>query len=305
MFVVSPIPFTSAEVLSSNLTEPSAWSSGKTDYLVGDIVAYDVGSPAQTYIYQAKIAGPANANKVPETETDFWDLVTTDTNAWSMFDAAVNTRSVVVGADLEVSVQPGTSFDTVGLLNLVGSSVTVEILDDASGAQVFSQTFSLDNAFISDWYAYFFSPFDYSAELFVTNLPPYETGVINVTIADATTAECGLFLVGKAVDLGESERGTRFGIRDYSQVQTDTDGNTTLTVGEYAKRIEGRAFMQNSQVGFVIRTLSGLRATPALWVTSENVNYSALMVYGYIRDWNVTLSQPEQSQLSYSIEGLI
>jgi len=223
-------------------------------------------------------------------------------SAW--YDGLVNTVESESFA-LSLSIQPGALFDSVVLLNLTGTEVTIEILDDDGGAQVFLQTYSLDNVVIEDWYDYFFSGFDFAKELVLTGLPAYFNGVVNITIQPAGDAAVGMVLVGPSVTLGETEKGLRFGVRDYSIKEVAANGDVTITQGNFAKRLEGETQIEQSLINFANGKMTDLRATPAAWVPSTSDDFKSMVTYGYVRDWTLTPIGGELARLTFSIEGLI
>ena len=60
--------------------------------------------------------------------------------------------------------------------------------------------------------------------------------------------------------------------------------------------------MAAGQVDAVQKFLAGIRATPAIW--QGDGDYAALWIYGFYKDFSLTIAYPTISNLSLEIEGL-
>lgn len=280
--------------------------------------AYDVG--AITY---QKSFGLAIFN-IPPPETTNWIRVG-PTNKMAMFDNIVST-STKHGSSIQVKIKVG-SIDSLALINIVGTSVDLIIRNgpletdriiyssdytvEPTGI-VWSTTpkrINLDTSVITSWYDYFF--FDFEASQRTTVLyqgitTGYSDAHATVTINGTGEVSVGNLIFGKTTDLGVIEYGVSAGIIDYSTKEADQYGNTTLVVREYSKRMSANIQVENANLNKVQRVLYGLRATPALWIGSEDPRYEEpLIVYGFYKDFTTTISYPTVSLCSVEIEGII
>lgn len=298
MRLITPIPFAPGQLISTTATDSTPAYNPATSYGVGDIVY--VG----TRRYESLEAG--NTGNNPPDFPDKW-LDIGPTNPYAMFDDVVSTQTTG-SSPLEVVVYPGQIFNSIAILNMSGgTSLTVEVTDTgSSGAPViYSETISLDGSIIDDWYDYFFEPFSSRRDAVFTGIPPYSTGQIRVTMVGGGTLAIGAMLYGNMIDLGCSAYGVRSGIRDYSVKQTDQFGNTVFVERNYSKRMTSQVMVTKVQFSKVSQVLSDIRATPTIFIGSDDPAYDPLIIYGYVRDWNLEITYPAYSILSIEIEGLI
>jgi hypothetical protein len=150
---------------------------------------------------------------------------------------------------------------------------------------------------------YFFSPITPETTLIVSDLPPYIAGRLTVAITAPVTAQCGTLAVGDMIDVGELQYGARLGITDYSRKENSEYGSITLVERPYAKRFDVSLLMRNTAIDYVSQRLSAIRATPVVWIGSSD--YSALIAYGWLKDWGINITYPQHSEASLTIEGLV
>lgn len=303
MKVVRPITITDSNLTSSTVPETDypLWVVG-TAYAVG---AYVIRTTGLHRIYQCLVA---NTGVAPETSTlavttsPKW-LDTGPTNTYGMFDSQVGTATTVASS-LTVVIAPGTA-DSLGLLQLVGDSVRVSMVSGST--TVYDKTYSLSyGASTLDWYGYFFNPISKKTDLVITDMPPYYSGVITITITAASgNVSCGMCVVGPMFDLGYTQAGATVGIIDYSRKDIDAFGNPYVTLRKFVKKMDSKVFVSATNYDLTAQTLAKYRSTPCLWIGSDNV-FTSLIVYGIYRDWSLDISNPYSgSMCSLTIEGFI
>lgn len=280
------------KLLSSNAQEVySQWASGTT-YAKHDRVIY------QTSIYESLINN--NTGNNPATSTTQW-LRIAPTNTCAMFDSSVTTQTVS-STPLIVEVTPNQVFNSVALLNMEATDILVEVIVDS--VVVYSRAVNLDQSPINDWYMYFFEPISYRRDIVLTDIPPFATGILKVTITSGGDVKIGSLLFGTVYEIGDTQYGVGLGIRDYSVKSTDVFGNTVLLRRNFSKRMSPTVFIKNVQLPFITNLLSELRAEPTVFIGSEEAQFEPLIVYGYMRDWGVVVPYPQDSLLQLEIEGL-
>lgn len=296
MKVIVPVQFQTSHLLSSNAVETTpAWSAATT-YAKGALVDYG------TYVYESLVN--SNLNKQPDVSPNDWVVLRPD-NIHAMFDTEVGTRTTST-SPLNVSVKPGASINSLALLDLQATSVTVQLLDAPSGNVVYSKTVDLNLTLIPDWYAYFFEPYDVLDTAVLTDIPPYGNCVLNISISnDSSPCAIGACLYGNFTDIGDIQYGASFGIRDYSIKETDEFGNTIFVKRAYSKRMEPSVLVRNNRIRYLTKILNEIRATPTVWIGHEDEDYTPLVMFGYYRDYNVDISYPANSLIRFEIEGLI
>jgi hypothetical protein len=295
MKVIAPTIFDAAtHLVSSTATETyAAWAVGTT-YATGAFVDYG------TQIFQSLVN--SNTGNQPNTSPTFWLLIGPD-NRHSMFDDQISTATVAA-TSLTVVLDTGLA-NSLALFGLAGTQVTVNVTDGPAGANVYSRTVSLDGTFIFDWYQYFFEPNVQVEEMVLTDLPPYSTARVTVTVSGPTTVQVGQLVFGNQYDLGDAEYGATVGIIDYSRKDTDDFGTTTFVERAFSKRMTARLMLDTAQVSRVQQVLARVRARPSVWVgVPDDAAYNALTVYGFFRDFSIDVAYPTKSYCSLEIEGL-
>ncbi len=280
--------------ISSTVAENdyAAWSGGTT-YGDGDRCIL-----VSTHrIYESVQA--ANTNHNPATDDGTWWVEVGPTNRWACFDTGVSTQTTATGT-MTVVFTPGLACDTLALINLTGVSeatVTMEV----DSVEVFSETLQV-LAPVADWEDYFFSPIEFESDAIVRGLPLYANVEISVSLDGGGAIGCGAIVVGRAVDLGGAQYGLQLGIVDFSRKATDDWGNTIIQERAYKKRNDVSCIVENAKLDIIAKKLASLRATPAVWIASDN--YSSLIVFGFLNDWHIEISYYAHSHLSLDIEGL-
>ena len=295
MRIVKPVEITPAILTSSNVPEDdfTAWDAA-TAYVVGDEVTYNHRN------YEALVAH-TGAN--PETDTSdppkWLDLGAN--NRWRMFDDKVGSLTEQAGS-IAVELQPGAVINSVALFNLLGRSATVTLTDPVDGI-VYQRTVSLVGAGVSDWYEWFFAPIGRQTDFVLLDLPAYGTATLSVTIDNASdTASVGHLVMGRQAELGVAVYGSGVGITDYSRKETDTFGNSVVIERSFSKRAEFDVVVETPQIGRVQRLLASLRAQPVVWIGAEG--YESTFLFGYYRDFQISISGPSVSDASITVEGL-
>lgn len=223
------------------------------------------------------------------------------TNRWRMFDDKVGTQTTNPGS-IQVKFQPGEVVNSVAMLNLRGSSVRVELIDPVDGI-VYERDVPLVDASVSSWYDYFFAPFPRRTDFVLLDLPAYGTATLSVTVdAGSEVAAVGHMVVGQQADLGIALYGTGVGIIDYSRKATDEFGNTVVVQRDFSKRAEFDVVVDTTRVSHVQRVLAGIRAQPVIWIGEES--YEATILFGYYRDFSISISGPSVSDATITVEGL-
>lgn len=294
MKLITPTPITDARLVSSSLPETdwAVWESATIYWLGARVIKGH-------RIWESVQAN--NQNRDPETTVAGWWIDVGPTNRWAMFDSAVGSRSRAE-ASITFTLAPGRA-DSLILLDLDAATVTVT---QRAGGNVIAEREinTIDNSAIADWFDYFFDPLYQADFVAITNLPVYGESTIEVTIAKFSgEVSCGVCVVGLKADLGQTLVSPSVGINDYSRKVTDDFGNTNLVRRDYAKRQSARMVVPNDQVDRVFRTLAAARATPAVWVGGDA--YSALILYGWFRDFEVDIAYTHDSYCSLTIEGMI
>lgn len=299
MKVLAPITVTDAMLTSSTVpeTDYAEWASG-TAYTVGQKVI----RLTTHKIYEAL---DSTTGDTPETSPTKW-LDLGATNRWKMFDRNVGTSSANTTSMVYV-LEPGAMFNSMAFLELDASTVRVQVEDDIEGV-VYDRTIVLTGGLgYADWYSYFFEESERSTFAIFADIPSYRLATITVTISADTegeTVECGVILLGQWHEFADAVRyGGSVGIVDYSKKSVDDFGNIQITQRAYTKRASWQLLIANRDLDKMQKVLAALRATPALYVGSNR--FDATVIYGFYRDFDITIEYYNHSECSIELEGLI
>jgi hypothetical protein len=257
-------------------------------------------------VYENILAGIHSG--LPENTPTRW-LEVSPTNRWKLFDQTIGT-STEKATSMTYVLKAG-RINSVALLALDAASVDIAL--STNGEVVYSGSADLlSGNTVGDWYQYFYEPIYQKDSLVVTslvdaallNLPALGEAILTITIKyPSQVAKIGALVVGLSSFLGLTQYAPSVGIIDYSKKETDEFGNTQVIVRTYSKRMQAETIIKNETVDNVSRVLSIYRSTPLVWVGTDNI-FNSLVVYGFCKDWEITVREPTVSSLRLDIEGL-
>lgn len=295
MKVIQPVIFQSTQLLSTTAVETYSNYAAGTTYNTGDKVIYNYR------VFESLVS--SNTGNQPDTNPTKW-LDIAPANKYACFDNTIGTQTTGT-SPLVIEVQPGKICNSLALLNITnGTSLDIEVKDGVGGTVVYSKTIDLDASIILDWYMYFFEPFDLRDTVVLTDIPPYSNCVIKITLSGTGTISVGNFIYGTSTEIGATQYGVTFGIRDYSVKDTDDFGNTIFVKRAFNRRMEPQLMLDNTKLRYVSKLLSELRATPTVWVGSEDAQYEPLVIFGFYKDYTIDIQYPSASLIRVDIEGL-
>lgn len=310
-YLSSFIPTTTATV-----TRPPEYLLGSSNTFISSNIPeddYAVWNPFATYIVGSRVIRSnhriyenvlAGVNSTPPEivqSPPVW-LDIGPTNRWAMFDGVVGTTTKG-GSEIVVVLQPG-QVDSIAFQELMAETVRVVVKDNPGGNVVYDRLLDLEFSFISDFYDWFFSPYESRTDALFSDLPLYSNCEITVTISGAGSTACGLLVVGNAIEIGETQYGAQIGILNYSVKEVDDFGTTVVTPRGYARRMDLKVWMPSYLLNRTYRCLSELRDKPCIWVATETRDYEALIVYGFYRDFTIDIAYFDTNICNLQIEGL-
>jgi hypothetical protein len=298
MQVLKPLTFQNSQLISTTAVNAEAAYNAATTYALGAIVSY------QGNRYES--LQNTNLNKTPDVSPTWW-LNLGATNQFAMFDQFVST-STTATTSLTVVYAPGAVFNSIALINVEAAVINITIRDGISGPIIYENSAGLSGANLTSWYDYFFlDPLLKRTQVVFSGLPQYVNAhiTIGLTNSEGEEVSVGTVVAGDLATLGKTQYGASAGIVDYSIKETDDFGNTSFLKRAFSKRLNCQFYLENSQLNRVHSYISSIRATPAVWVASDNPQFEeALIVYGFFKEFSLDIAYPANSLYSIEIEGL-
>lgn len=231
-----------------------------------------------------------------------WWLDLGPTNRFLMFDQS-NSTQTSNGESIDVTVQVDGRADAVSILNLVGATAQV-IMTTPEDGELHNETYNLvSDSGVTNWYEYFFEPIVRKGDLTIYDLPLNKDPEIRVILNEpGGLARIGALIIGQSRYVGYAVHPMRLGIQDYSRKDTDDFGNFTIIKRNFSKRANFKIAVDDRHVDALASLLADYRATPVVWVGVESLTSS--WIYGFYREHDFDLSQPNDSYLNLDLEGL-
>lgn len=293
MKIIRPLVITPAMVTTNAVNADADYAAGTT-YADGGKATY---SGRIWLSLQA-----ANTGHEPGAAgSEAWWSDAGPSNQWAMFDDEVGT--VTARADNITTTVSPLNADNIALLNVQAGEVTVTSVYD--GGEVYRKTVSLwDSSLIADWAEYFFNPPEFRSEAVFLGLPPVPGQAVTITIAfPGDTAQCGLAVLGKEVDVGLEKYGlNRSGI-DYSNVTFDEFGKASITRRAYVRKVTTQTLINNGELDRITRRLDALASVPVV-VLSGQPCFDSTIVYG-LMSYSVDIAMYSHSYVSFDVKGLV
>jgi hypothetical protein len=275
------------------------WSAGTT-YDAGDRVIL-----VSTHrIYESLLGGNVGNDPTVVSSPTYW-IEVSPTNRWAAFDTSVST-STVQANNITYTLVPSSPINMLAILNINnGTQATVTINSPSqSPTEIYSKTIDLGGLpLITGWWNWFFGTRIQATQAIFDDLLPYADAIITVEILGGSDLSVGLILIGQQQLFGLGIKyGARVGIQDYSRKETNEFGDTILVQRAFAKRANVDLFLQKFEVDSLQRELSRIRATPVLWVLSNE--YESTTLFGFYKNFDILINYPEHAECELEIEGL-
>jgi len=298
MMLIRPMLVNDAALTACNIPETDymAWLVGTT-YALGARVRV-VGTNVHK-VYESLQA--SNTGHTPASSPTWW-LEVGSTNRWQLFDQSITSQASNANT-IDVTLACIGRIDSVAALNINAASARV-IMTDAVDGVVYDKTISLvSDSGINDWYAYFYEPVVRKSDFVAADLPPYSAPALQVILTDTgNTVLCGAMVVGFKKDIGGTQYGAKVGIQDYSVKTRDAFGNYSILERAFNKNASYSVMVDKAYVDQLHQLLASYRATPIVYVGSDQ--YSSTVIYGFYKDFGITISYPMYSVCTIDIEGL-
>ena len=300
MQLIKPVTVTDSILVSSNVAENdfAEWAVGTTYSIGNKVIVLSNHS-----VYESLTNSNLGNNPVTDDGTNWLKLGAT--NRWKAFDQKIGDPVTNTTSIQYVLSDPASNITAIALFGLDGISANVTVTDDVEG-EVYNETISLiDNRNIVDWYTYFFEEQVQREEAQFLNVPPYLGSDVQVTVTANTgeTAELGQLVLGFLSNIGLTTYGTAISIEDFSRKETDAFGNFIVVERAFAQLADFDVQFPTANARKIQRTLAEFRATPIVYIGSDDVSYGTT-IYGFYRRFDLTLETPSLSFGAIEVEGL-
>ena len=292
MQIIRPYTITESVVTSDVAITETLWTAGT--YTAGDQRYYGI------ILYEAISTTTDRPDIGAALATPTW-LNIGNINKFKMFDGKTDSPTTDT-TEMVVSVELAGIVNAVACLNLLGQTIKVDVIDSVDG-NVYSETKTLiEDLVVTNWYQYFFEPYSLKPDIVFLDLPAYPAAEVKLTLTGSGAIEFGEAVLGQLVNIGTSVFGTSVGINDYSRKDTDDFGNFIITERRYSKKADFDVVIEPIDVTKAQLTLASLRATPAVYVGTEE--YQSTIIYGFYSGFNIILSNYAIAEATITIEGL-
>lgn len=263
------------------------WSAGTT-YSVNAIVCYSATHKMYKSLKNSNVGYTPGA-----AGNETWWLEWGSTERWMVFDAVVGSQAeaLMAGQTISWELDPG-PIDSIALLNIEATSITVTMTDvGGAGPPVVWNPTVYDE--------------DYVTDVVKTDFPlTYLNPHILIEITNTgDPAKVGEIVVGVKESIGPTRFTPSISIIDYSIKQVDSFGNYTVLQRAYSKRMSCDTTLANSALDATYNKLAQYRARPAVWIGSEE--FASMIVYGFYKDFMITIAYPTYSICTIEVEGLV
>ena len=270
--------------------------SGAATYASGDYVI----DAAAHLVYQSLVS--SNTGNALSDETK-WSRIG-PTNKWAMFDLDRNSGTTQTGP-LTVVIEPDQRIDSIGLFGVVGSEATITMT--VSAVDVYTKTISMTGRNTLTWSDYFFGMFRQVPSLLLTDLPPYANATITVTI-EGVTASCGALVVGSYVEMGNTQYGASNDGENFSRIERDEFGNSTLVRRRTIPRIQALIVCKKSNTNRLRELRVDTNAEPAVWslLGSDDTDdyFESLLILGVYRKFLINVDHPQHTVVEFEAEEI-
>lgn len=222
-------------------------------------------------------------------------------NIWRMFREGVDSLSTADG-EIDVTLEWPVVVNTLGALGLRGQKISLTVTDAVDGV-VYDEERDIVDIGISDWWEYYFLPYDIIDAVIFDGIPPYPGADFDLLLEGASETDpvaIGRIVAGLSRDLGVTQHGTDIQLQDYSIKERDGFGNLVLVPRRVVKFVNYDVHVPTPQVDFVVKQLQRLGAIPALYIGDQD--RSSTIVFGVFADVSQGISTPSISDLTLQVE---
>lgn len=247
----------------------------------------------------------SNTGKPPAIDdgTNWFDVG--PTNRWACFDIKTN-MGTEAASPLTIVIQPGVRIDTVGLIGLVATGVSIVL--SVGGVVKYSKTINLLERNTTGWYAYYFGRFRYRRDMALTDIPPFSGTQITITITNTQgNAKIRNIAFGLSTYIGKTLHSAESDALNFSKIDRDEYGTATLQPRRSVPRSNQNVRFAKDDLPSLLDLRDDLNAIPALWLgidDQESGYFPALLMLGIYKKFTFNLDQPNSGLAALELEAI-
>ncbi len=298
-----PIDITDDILVSSTISEPSEteplWSSTKT-YAEDELV-----SVIETNSHLVYTAKRTNLNKPPATSKDDWFLKG-KTNRFRMFDWNQRDPSVGSSEDM-IIIRPKQRINSL-MVELQADYIDITVTDGSCNNVIYQMSKSLLKRNVSTFYEWFYVPFVYEKKIVVFDIQPVSDPIIKLTVRSNDGSNEILRLpIGFSIDLGVTQFSPVLDMDNYSKVVRDGFASATFYPAQSIPKNEYKIVSNRNRVNVLRKFREDVGSKAAVWSALDDMDYEyteSLIIFGFVRDFNIEIPHNEYTLTSLYIEGI-
>lgn len=262
------------------------------------------------YIYECVLPeGQTTTGDEPFEHSDIdgapWRTID-PTNQWACIDlyGITKTRAAEGQSELEIHVPFEGAATAVYLMALECQSYQVT-LEDGNGVVVYDTGIVSILEDSASWWNYWFDPYLFKQDVGIIDIPPI-TGVLKIKLMQGPQPAIGRIVVGPRIVFAETEYGAQAGLIDYSNNSTDKFGKEIYVKRHNARKSSFQALMRPNEANYVQQIISRrLTGIPALYIADNNMGYEPLIVFGFLKEYDVTYINVSMVRVTLDVRGIV
>jgi len=262
----------------------AAWASGTT-YTKGQRVS----SGTTHRVYESLKDGNTGHDPTDITnqtnaagEGTWWQDIG-PTNKWAMLDGLISSQTA--GASpLVVTINPGAA-NGLALFGLDGDTLSIEWRDAPGGNVIYTTggDIPLEGSMPADYYEYFFTTFKPLTQYLVTDVQPYSSSQVTITIKKGSgSAKIGMLSIGDVRPLGIPQRDTIVSPKTYSYFGEDAFGNVKIVRRPKSRPMTMSIVVDLENADSVLQTIEDVIDIPVAFLGSKAALHEKLATFGLV-----------------------
>lgn len=279
-------------ILESNLNDNTPLFDAQQDYQKGDLVRDN----KQIYKAIAQIQAPSALD-----DSLKWEKIGAD-NTMACFDFFLNTQSQRE-ENITIAFAPNIG-GGLYLGNIEAKTLIVEVFNIRTKEKIEEEEVQLIYRNVKNWKDYFYGEFLRKKHFYYPRKTLTKQVSFRISLFNQNSlVKIGSIFCGIERDFGVSLFGGSVSAQDFSVINTDEEGYTSISKGHYKKLNEFSLLIENEGLDDLINRLIEIRGEPVVFVIANH--YECLINFAVLKSFNVPLELKEKSIVSCEIEGLI